>query len=420
MNTIVIQGGRPLRGTVRISGAKNAVLPILAASLLVEGETALDGVPALDDVFTMGEVLAGLGARVDFQGGGRVVVGVNDLGTEAEYGHVRKMRASFLVMGPVVARLGRMRISMPGGCAIGSRPIDLHLKGLCALGAQVKQHRGSIEVAVPGRGLAASSLYLDYPSVGATENLMTAACLAQGETVIENAASEPEIVDLANFLTAMGADITGAGTKVLRVCGPARLRAVHYAVIPDRIEAGTFMVAAAMTRGEIQLENVKLEHLQAVTAKLREAGVTVERSDNNAAWVSAAGRLRAVDVKTMPHPGFPTDMQPQLVAAMTVADGTSVITETVFENRFQHADELKRMGANIKIEGHCAVIRGVPQLSGAPVRATDLRAGAGLVLAGLVADGETRVLDARHLDRGYENLVRKMAGLGASIQRQYA
>lgn len=417
MDTMVIQGGTPLRGTVRVSGAKNAVLPMLAAALLADGDIVLQGVPALDDVFTMGEVLTGLGATVEFPGGGRAVVRASDLGWEAEYRHVRKMRASFLVAGPILARTGRMRISMPGGCAIGSRPIDLHLKGLRCLGARVEQDRGCIELSVPGRSLNGAFVYLDYPSVGATENLMAAACLARGETVIDNAASEPEIVDLANFLTAMGGHISGAGSKVIRIRGQAQLHGARHTVIPDRIEAGTFMTAAAVTGGHLCLENVEMEHLQAVTAKLREAGVTVEPTGDGTVEVWADGRLRAMDIKTMPHPGFPTDMQPQVLAAMTVAQGTSVISETVFDNRFHHVDELKRMGACITVEGRCAVIRGVPQLSGAAVRATDLRAAAGLVLAGLAAEGETRVLDARHLDRGYEDFAGKLRSVGAGVAR---
>jgi UDP-N-acetylglucosamine 1-carboxyvinyltransferase len=390
---------------------------MLAAALLAEGEIALYGVPALDDVFTMGEVLTGLGASVDFPGGGCAVVRASSLGWEAEYRHVRKMRASFLVTGPILARTGRMRISMPGGCAIGSRPIDLHLKGLRSLGARVEQDRGCIELSVPGGALTGALVYLDYPSVGATENLMAAACLARGETIIDNAASEPEIVDLANFLTAMGGRISGAGSKVIRIRGQAHLHGARHTVIPDRIEAGTFMAAAALTSGHLHLENVEMEHLQAVTSKLREAGVTVEPGSNGTAEVWGNGRLRSVDIKTMPHPGFPTDMQPQILAAMTVAQGTSVISETVFDNRFHHVDELKRMGASITVEGRCAVVRGVPQLSGAAVRATDLRAAAGLVLAGLAAEGETRVLDARHLDRGYEDLVGKLRSVGADVAR---
>ncbi|HAI21461.1 MAG TPA: UDP-N-acetylglucosamine 1-carboxyvinyltransferase [Clostridiales bacterium UBA8153] len=417
MDTMIIQGGTPLRGNVRVSGAKNAVLPMLAAALLAEGDTVLHGVPALDDVFTMGEVLTGLGASVDFPGGGRAVVRAADLGWEADPRLVRRMRASFLVAGPILARTGRMRISMPGGCAIGSRPIDLHLKGLRSLGARVEQDRGCIELSLPGRSLTGALVYLDYPSVGATENLMAAACLARGETIIDNAASEPEVVDLAGFLTAMGGQIAGAGSKVIRIRGQAHLRGAQHTVIPDRIEAATFMAAAAATGGHLRLENVEMEHLQAVTAKLREAGVTVEPGSGGYAEVWAAGRLRAADIKTMPHPGFPTDMQPQLLAAMTVAQGTSVISETVFDNRFHHVDELRRMGACITVEGRCAVVRGVPQLSGAAVRATDLRAAAGLVLAGLAAAGETRVMDAHHLDRGYEDLVGKLRSVGADVTR---
>ncbi len=419
MDVILVRGPARLRGKVRVAGSKNAVLPILAASLLAEGETVLHEVPSLDDVFTMAELLTSLGARVEFTGGGRVVIGVGALAHEAHYEQVRRMRASFLVMGPLLARLGRATIALPGGCAIGSRPIDLHLKGLAELGASIECHHGHVRVERPPGGLVGTNVYLDYPSVGATENLLMAACLAQGRTVIENAAVEPEVQDLVSLLKAMGARIGGEGTRVLTVDGVPALRPVEHTVIPDRIEAGTFMVAAAATGGDLLLENIDPEHLQAVTAKLREAGTNITTPGVGSLHVQGPDRLLGVDVKTLPYPGFPTDMQPQFMAALAVARGSSVVTETVFENRFMHVDELKRMGANIKVEGNCAVVRGVTALSAAEVRATDLRAAAGLVLAGLLATGLTRVVGARHLDRGYENLVYRLSELGVDVRREF-
>lgn len=416
MDTLVIQGGRRLSGKVAVSGAKNSALPAIAACLLASGECAIEGVPDLVDVRTMLDVLIQLGVKAEIRPGS-VRINAREIGThEAPYELVRRMRASFLVMGPLLARLGKARISLPGGCAIGSRPIDLHLKGFEALGAEISMGYGSIEAVAPN-GLTGAHVYLDFPSVGATENILMAATLARGTTVIENAAEEPEIVDLANLLNSMGAKIRGAGTNVLKIEGVDSLGPAVHTIIPDRIEAGTFMVAAAITGGRIRVENVLPEHLKPITAKLREAGAYVEEDDASVV-VWADERLKAVDIKTMPHPGFPTDLQAQFMALMATARGTSMITETVFENRFMHVDELKRMGANIKIDGRSAVVEGVERLTGAPVKATDLRAGAALVLAGLAAEGETELMYVYHIDRGYEKLEDKLNALGASIVRR--
>lgn len=405
-----------MSGKVTVSGAKNSALPAIAACLLTSGECVIEGVPDLVDVRIMLDVLAELGVRAEI-GPGSVRIDAREIAThEAPYELVRRMRASFLVMGPLLARVGRARISLPGGCAIGSRPIDLHLKGFEALGAEISMGYGSIEAVAPN-GLTGAHIYLDFPSVGATENILMAATLARGTTVIENAAEEPEIVDLANLLNSMGARIRGAGTNVLKIEGVDSLGPTVHTIIPDRIEAGTFMVAAAITGGRIRVENVLAEHLKPITAKLREAGAYVEEEDASVV-AGADERLRAVDIKTMPHPGFPTDLQAQFMALMATARGTSMITETVFENRFMHVDELKRMGANIKIDGRSAVVEGVEQLTGAPVKATDLRAGAALVLAGLAAEGETELMYVYHIDRGYEKLESKLSALGASIVRR--
>jgi UDP-N-acetylglucosamine 1-carboxyvinyltransferase len=369
---LVIQGGIPLKGTVKVSSAKNAVLPVIAASLLSEGPCTLQDIPHLADVNSICRVIEHLGARV-VRSNNDITISVPDLtDVEAPYEYVRLMRASFLVLGPLLARGGRAVIPLPGGCAIGARPIDLHLKGFKALGAEIIYGHGCIE-AVAGR-LRGSRIYLDFPSVGATENILMAATLAKGSTVIENAAVEPEIVDLANFLNAMGARIKGAGTKVIKVEGVSRLNGTAHTIIPDRIEAGTFLTAAAITGGDVLVNNVICEHLKPVTAKLREAGVRVEEEDNGIRVVGN-GDLRAVNIKTMPYPGFPTDMQPQMMALLCLARGTSIVTETIFENRFMHAFELKRMGAKIKLEGHTAVVQGSAGLTAAPVKATDLRAG---------------------------------------------
>lgn len=416
MEKIVIRGGNRLSGQIRIEGAKNAILPIIAASILANGPSALNDIPLLDDVTAMCEVLRSLGVDVDGPDDrGRLGILVRRInGFQPPYELVRQMRASFLIMGPLLARLGRARISLPGGCAIGSRPIDLHLKGFEALGARVQVDQGQVEVTA--ERLHGEKIYLDYPSVGATENILMAAVLAEGLTTIENAAEEPEIVDLANYLNAMGARVRGAGTKVIKIEGVQQLTGTSYTVIPDRIEAGTYLVAAAITGGQAYLDNVLVDHLKPVVAKLRETGAEITEH-NGGLKIVAREAPRAVDIKTLPHPGFPTDMQAQMMALLTVARGTSIITETVFENRFMHVDELKRMRANIRIEGRSAVIQGVERLSGAPVKATDLRAGAALILAGLAAEGKTEVSGVHHIDRGYVRVVEKLRHLGADIVR---
>lgn len=415
MEKIVVAGGKKLSGSVQISSAKNAVLPVIVASLLAQGQCRLEGVSPLEDVRTICAVLRTMGTKVDLNKDGTIFIQAGSGETkEPPYELVRRMRASFLVMGPLLARQKKARISLPGGCAIGTRPIDLHLKGFTAMGAKITIGHGYIEAAADH--LRGANIYLDFPSVGATENIMMAASLAEGTTVLENAAEEPEIVDVANYLNAMGAKIRGAGTNIIKIEGVEGLTGTTYTVIPDRIEAGTYMVAAAMAGGKVKLENVLYDHLKPIIAKLKETGVQVEEEDGGII-VTSEGRIGAVDVKTLPYPGFPTDMQAQMMALMTVAKGTSVVTETVFENRFMHVDELKRMGADIRIEGRSAVIRGVDSLTGAQVNATDLRAGAALIIAGLVADGETVVAETHHLDRGYVDMEGKLRKLGAEICR---
>ena len=418
MEKLIIHGGHELHGRVKISGAKNAVLPIIAATLLAQDKPCvLDEVPYLNDVCTIAEVLRQLGAKVDFNRQQHTLfVDSTVLKTvDAPYDLVRKMRASFVIMGPLLARYGKAKISMPGGCAIGNRPIDLHLKGFEALGAEIEIGHGFISATAPN-GLKGTSIYLDFPSVGATENIIMAACMAEGQTILENAAQEPEIIDLANFLNIMGAKIRGAGTNVIKITGVPKLIGHNYTIIPDRIEAGTYMVAVAMTGGDIYIENAISEHLKPVIAKLNEAGVKIEE-DIDGIRVSCNKRPKAIDIKTLPYPGFPTDMQAQFMAMLTIADGTGLVTETVFENRFMHVDELKRMGACIKVDGRTSIVEGVPSLNGCQVKATDLRAGAAMVLAGLVANGETEVSYIHHIDRGYDNLVEKLCGLGADICR---
>lgn len=419
MEKLIIHGGRPLKGRVKISGAKNAVLPIIAATLLGQDQASLlDEVPALEDVHTITEVLKKLGVKAEFdEEKHQLHVDSTVIGCcEAPYDLVRKMRASFLIMGPLLARCGQAKISLPGGCAIGTRPIDLHLKGFEALGAKIKIGHGFIEATAP-EGLKGTKIYLDFPSVGATENILMAASMAEGVTVLENPAQEPEIVDLANYLNVMGAKIRGAGTNVIKIEGVPKLTGRDYTIIPDRIEAGTYMVAAAMTQGDVYIENAISEHLKPVIAKLKEAGVTIEE-DVDGIRVTCDKRTKAVDIKTMPYPGFPTDMQAQFMAMLAISEGTGLVTETVFENRFMHVDELKRMGSNIKIDGRTSVVEGVDTLTGCQVKATDLRAGAAMVLAGLVAEGETQVGYIHHIDRGYDNLVDKLVGLGADICRR--
>ena len=418
MEKLIIHGGHELHGRVKISGAKNAVLPIIAATLLAQDKPCvLDEVPYLNDVCTIAEVLRQLGAKVDFNRQQHTLfVDSTVLKTvDAPYDLVRKMRASFVIMGPLLARYGKAKISMPGGCAIGTRPIDLHLKGFEALRAEIEIGHGFISATAPN-GLKGTSIYLDFPSVGATENIIMAACMAEGQTILENAAQEPEIIDLANFLNIMGAKIRGAGTNVIKITGVPKLIGHNYTIIPDRIEAGTYMVAVAMTGGDIYIENAISEHLKPVIAKLNEAGVKIEE-DIDGIRVSCNNRPKAIDIKTLPYPGFPTDMQAQFMAMLTIADGTGLVTETVFENRFMHVDELKRMGACIKVDGRTSIVEGVPSLNGCQVKATDLRAGAAMVLAGLVANGETEVSYIHHIDRGYDNLVEKLCGLGADICR---
>lgn len=416
MSKIIVEKSRPLKGTVRVSGAKNAVLPILSATLLSTEKCVLEEVPALRDVDVICEVLANLGA--DVKRLERDIVEVSAIGLdeiEAPYELVRKMRASFLVMGPLLARMGRARISMPGGCAIGTRPIDLHLKGFKALGADITLGHGFVEASADK--LVGTKIYLDFPSVGATENIMMAAVLAEGETSIQNAAEEPEITDLANFLNKMGANIKGAGTDTIRIKGVKKLLGANHSVIPDRIEAGTYMVASAITGGDVLVDNVVPDHLKPIIAKLKECDIDVIEKGSSIR-VIGKNRPKAVDIKTMPYPGFPTDMQSQFMALMSVAKGTSVAIETVFENRFMHVSELKRMGADIKIEGRSAIIEGQTKLLGAPVKATDLRAGAALILSGLVAEGKTKISNTYHIDRGYVNIEEKLKNLGAIIYRE--
>lgn len=417
MEKLIVKGGNRLVGAVKTSGAKNAVLPIIAASILGTTLSHLDEVPMLEDVHTISEVLKCLGLAVECSPEKNVldIDSTEITSYEAPYELVRTMRASFLVMGPLLARIGKARISMPGGCAIGARPIDIHLKGFEALGVKIEQGHGYIEASAP-EGLKGTSIYFDFPSVGATENIMMAASLAEGTTILENAAEEPEIVDLANYLNKMGAKIRGAGTDTIRIEGVEKLHGADYTIIPDRIEAGTYMIAAAMTGGDVVVENVLPEHQKPLIAKLREAGAVVEE-DIDKVRVIGKNPLKAVSIKTLPYPGFPTDMQAQMMAMMVIAEGRSKVTETVFENRFMHVVELNRMGAQISTEGRSAVIDGPCKLTGCDVRATDLRAGAAMILAGLVAEGTTRIGDLHHIDRGYENIVAKLKNLGADIER---
>ena len=417
LEKLIVKGGNRLVGAVKTSGAKNAVLPIIAASILGTTPSHLDEVPMLEDVHTISEVLKCLGLSVECSPEKNVldIDSTEITSYEAPYELVRTMRASFLVMGPLLARIGKARISMPGGCAIGARPIDIHLKGFEALGVKIEQGHGYIEASAP-EGLKGTSIYFDFPSVGATENIMMAASLAEGTTILENAAEEPEIVDLANYLNKMGAKIRGAGTDTIRIEGVDKLHGADYTIIPDRIEAGTYMIAAAMTGGDVVVENVLPEHQKPLIAKLREAGAVVEE-DIDKVRVIGKNPLKAVSIKTLPYPGFPTDMQAQMMAMMVIAEGRSKVTETVFENRFMHVVELNRMGAQISTEGRSAVIDGPCKLTGCDVRATDLRAGAAMILAGLVAEGTTRIGDLHHIDRGYENIVAKLKNLGADIER---
>ena len=416
MTKIIVRGGQRLTGTVRVSGAKNAVLPILAASLLAtEGDSVICDVPLLDDVMTIQNVLASLGAQITYNNEKMRISAPLITSFEAPYELIRRMRASFLVMGPLLARIGKVRISLPGGCAIGTRPIDQHLKGFEAMGAEITLGQGFIEAHAPSK-LKGAKIYLDVASVGATENIMMAAALAQGTTTIENAAKEPEIVDLANYINAMGGKVRGAGTGMIRIEGVERMHGATHNVIPDRVEAGTYMIASAITGGDVFIEGAIADHLTPVISKLQEMGVEIVESDNGIR-VRSGMSLKAVDVKTLPHPGFPTDMQSQMMALLLASEGTSLVTETVFENRFMHVEEFQKMNANIKVDGRTAIVTGGSKLTGAKVCATDLRAGAALICAALRAEGETEVTGLHHIDRGYVNITGKLASLGASISR---
>jgi UDP-N-acetylglucosamine 1-carboxyvinyltransferase len=416
LEKIIVRGGQRLSGTVKVEGAKNAVLPVIAATLLAsDGKSIIRDVPTLSDVYTINQVLRSLNAQVEFKNNTIVVDASRELNIEAPFEYVRKMRASVLVMGSLLARNGRARVALPGGCAIGSRPIDQHLKGFEAMGAKVKVGNGFIEAEAP-EGLHGAKIYLDFPSVGATENIMMAAVLANGLTTIENVAKEPEIVDLANFLNKMGAKVKGAGTGTIKIEGVKMLFGADHNIIPDRIEAGTFMVASAITCGNVLVKGAVPEHLSSLIAKMQEMGVIIEE-EADGIRVIGPEKLKAVDIKTMPHPGFPTDMQSQMMALLLRAEGTSMITETVFENRFMHVEEFRRMNAQIKIDGRSVIMNGPSNLQGAEVSATDLRAAASLILTGLVADGITRVTELKHLDRGYVDFHEKLAGLGANIER---
>lgn len=415
MEKLIIRGGRPLHGHVRVSSAKNAVLPIIVATLLPDSPSTIIDAPHLEDVKTICSVIESLGGNILLRDNAMIFDTKTVDKTEASYELMSRMRASFLIMGPLLAKKRHAKIALPGGCMIGSRPIDLHLKAFEAMGAKVTVGNGYVEASVP-EGLKGATIYLDFPSVGATENILMAAAVADGKTIIENAAEEPEIVDLVTFLNSMGANIKGAGTNVIRVEGVKHLYGASHTVIPDRIEAGTFIIAAAMAGGDVVVDNVLSEHLKPLLAKLGEAGVKVIK-DIDSVRVISDGHIHSTDIKTLPYPGFPTDLQAQFMAMMTIGDGTSTVTETVFENRFMHVGELRRMGANIEVEGRKAIVHGVPFLQGAFVRATDLRAGAALVLAGLAAHGVTEVGDLRHIDRGYDHLVEKLRGLGADIIR---
>jgi len=416
VDKLVIRGGEPLRGEIHVSGSKNAALPALAASLLTADRVTLNRVPAVRDLATMQKLLAYIGAEVKKSGGGVVVEAANVDRPEAPYEVVKTMRASSLVLGPLVARCGRARVSLPGGCAIGARPINLHVAGLERLGAEVRQEHGYIEASAPN-GLTGANFTFDRISVTGTEDLMMAAVLARGETIIENAAREPEVVDVAALLGKMGAAIEGAGTSTIRIQGVKELRGAEHTIIPDRIEAGTFLIAGAISRGEILVKDCVPEHLRALIAKLQQAGVEVEECAPDALHVRMKGKLKSVDITTEEHPGFATDLQAPFMALMTQAEGISLITETIFEARFMHAMELARMGANIRLEGRQAIVAGPTPLLGAQVMASNLRDGGSLVLAGLAASGETVVDRVYHIDRGYEKIETKLSRAGARIQR---
>ncbi|HUJ17383.1 MAG TPA: UDP-N-acetylglucosamine 1-carboxyvinyltransferase [Nitrospirota bacterium] len=414
MKSIIINGGKKLEGEVTISGAKNAALPIITASLLCEGEHRIANVPSLVDVKTLARILRNMGVDIELTDHAAVLDSSRLASPEAPYDLVRTMRASVLVLGPLVARFGKARVSLPGGCAIGARPVNLHIMGLQKMGAVVDIEHGY--VVARAKRLKGAHIYFDIVTVTGTENLMMAATLAEGETILENAAREPEVVDLAHALVQMGAKIEGAGTDVIRITGVETLKPMNYRVLPDRIETGTFVIAAAITGGAVTIRDCNAGHLDALLTKVSETGAEI-RPGNGTITVHGNRDIRPVDVKTLPYPGFPTDMQAQFMSLMALAGGTSVINETIFENRFTHVAELRRMGANIVIEGRSAVVKGVAKLSGAPVMATDLRASASLILAGLAAEGQTEISRIYHLDRGYESIEEKLSALGADIKR---
>lgn len=414
MDQILVRGGTPLRGRVTIRGAKNSTLPLMAACIMAKSPCVLHNVPCLHDIFSMDKILSEMGMQIDFTGQSMTLdpTGVNSY--EATYDLVRKMRASFFVLGPLLARFGKAHVSLPGGCAIGERPVDIHLKGLAALGAKIRIESGYV---VAEGTLKGANVGLDFPSVGATENLMMAACAAEGVTRLNNVAREPEIVDLANFLNKMGAQISGAGTDLITVVGGGELQGVKHDVIPDRIEAGTFLLAGLATRGDVTVTQANPAHIEQFLDKLREMGATIETKGTEIRATAPNGVV-AKDISTQPYPGFPTDLQAQMMTLMCIAQGTSVIRESVFENRFMQVAELRRMGADIEVDGGTAIVRGVSGLSGAPVMASDLRASAALVIAGLIASkGETKILRVYHIDRGYERIEERLAGLGANITR---
>jgi UDP-N-acetylglucosamine 1-carboxyvinyltransferase len=419
MDKIIIKGGKSLSGEVSVSGAKNAALPVLMSALLTQEACYYKGIPHLADIRTTLKLLSGVGVEVDhrawLEGSDELSLRADRVDKlEASYDLVKTMRASFLVLGPLLARFGRARVSTPGGCAIGARPINLHLKGFEALGANIEQTHGYIEA--KASKLRGAKIYLDLPSVGATENLLMAATLAEGTTIIENAAKEPEIIDLAELLKQMGAKIAGAGSDLIQVEGVAALHGASHRVIPDRIEAGSFVIAAALSGGDVLVRGARPDHLDAFLIKLKEAGIALTANEDGIR-VQRNGKIKSVDITTLPYPGFPTDLQAQMMVLMAIAEGVSVITETIFENRFMHAQELDRMGAQIRLEGNRAVVRGVRELSGAPVMASDLRASVALILAGLVANGTTEVSRVYHLDRGYEQIERKLSLVGGQIVR---
>ena len=418
MTKYLIQGGNPLHGTIQISGAKNAAVAIIPAALLVDGVCRIENVPQISDVTLILQILRELGADVRAVNRTTIELDCSHIrNRQVPYELARRIRASYYLVGALLSRFGWAEVPLPGGCDLGGRPVDQHIKGFVAMGAEVEVRNGLIDARVPnGARLSGGQVYLDIVSVGATMNIMLAAALADGMTIIENAAKEPHIVDLANFLNSMGADIRGAGTDVIKIRGVSRLRGGTYSIIPDQIEAGTYMVAAAATGGDVLVRNVIPKHLEAITEKLEKAGATVIEYDDSIR-VTRTGPLSKVNLKTMPHPGFPTDMQPQMTALLSIANGTSIVTEGVWDNRFRYVDELRRLGAQIQVDGKVAVVEGVTQLAAAPVRAVDLRAGAAVLIAAMTARGVTEIEDIEHIERGYENIVEKLTGLGADIRK---